>query len=66
VRSLELGRAGSLAVTGTGRGHGVGLCQWGARIMAYDGASAQDILSFYFPGTALGHAQPERERGHAG
>jgi stage II sporulation protein D len=65
VRSLDLGRPGSLAVTGSGRGHGVGLCQWGARIMAYDGASAQEILSFYFPGTALGHAQPERERGHA-
>ena len=59
VRSIALTRPGSLAVSGTGRGHGVGLCQWGARIMAYDGASTQDILSFYFPGTALGHASRE-------
>ncbi len=34
---------------GKGWGHGVGLCQWGARKMAEKGFSYQDILKFYFP-----------------
>jgi stage II sporulation protein D len=45
-----------LALAGTGRGHGVGLCQWGARSLGQTGATAQDIVSFYFPGTSLGRA----------
>jgi stage II sporulation protein D len=44
---------GRLIIEGAGRGHGVGLCQWGARFFAAAGASASDILSFYFPGTAI-------------
>ena len=43
-----------LVVEGSGRGHGVGLCQWGARYFAASGGSAADILAFYFPGTAIG------------
>jgi stage II sporulation protein D len=43
-----------LVVTGNGFGHGVGMCQWGAREMAAAGASAADIIAFYFPKTALG------------
>jgi stage II sporulation protein D len=54
VRTAELVDAGELRVSGTGRGHGVGMCQWGARVMAEQGASPQDILDFYFPGTSLG------------
>jgi stage II sporulation protein D len=46
-----------LALSGTGRGHGVGLCQWGARALAASGSGAKDIVAFYFPGTALGHAE---------
>ena len=42
-----------LLIEGSGRGHGVGLCQWGARFAAAAGLSAPDILAFYFPGTAL-------------
>ena len=53
VRSASL-NAGSLAITGTGRGHGVGLCQWGARRLAEHGAPALDVLAFYFPGTSIG------------
>lgn len=34
---------------GRGWGHGVGLCQAGAARMAFDGASAADILRFYYP-----------------
>lgn len=39
--------------TGKGSGHGVGLCQWGAKAMADEGKSYQDILEFYYPGTQL-------------
>lgn len=42
-------------IEGGGLGHGVGLCQWGARGIALDGASPSDILNFYFPGTQIGH-----------
>ncbi len=44
-----------LTIEGGGLGHGVGLCQWGARGMALTGASASDILNFYFPGTTIAH-----------
>jgi stage II sporulation protein D len=44
------------ALAGTGRGHGVGMCQWGARVMADAGTRASDIIAFYFPGTSLGRA----------
>jgi stage II sporulation protein D len=60
VRSLLItdlrSDATSTAVTidGGGLGHGVGMCQWGARGMAQTGRSARDILSFYFPGTEIG------------
>lgn len=46
----------TLALAGTGRGHGVGLCQWGARALGSAGRTAQDIVAFYFPGTTLGRA----------
>lgn len=39
---------------GRGYGHGVGLCQWGARGMAEQGYSARQILEFYYPGATLG------------
>jgi stage II sporulation protein D len=42
-----------VAIEGSGRGHGVGLCQWGARGMALSGAGASTILTYYFPGTAV-------------
>jgi stage II sporulation protein D len=41
-------------IEGGGLGHGVGLCQWGARGMAVAGATADTILNFYFPGTHVG------------
>ncbi len=40
-------------VEGGGLGHGVGLCQWGARGMALSGRSASEIVAFYFPGTVV-------------
>lgn len=40
---------------GSGAGHGVGLCQWGARELASRGESADAILAHYYPGTRLLH-----------
>ena len=55
IRDAMLARDGKvLALSGTGRGHGVGLCQWGARVLGQSGTSAENIVSFYFPGVAFG------------
>jgi stage II sporulation protein D len=40
--------------SGRGYGHGVGLCQWGAKGMADQGRTARQILEFYYPGTVPG------------
>ena len=40
-----------IVIEGAGLGHGVGLCQWGARGMALAGADVRTILTFYYPGT---------------
>ncbi len=39
--------------TGRGLGHGVGMCQWGAKALAEQGYDFAAILSFYFPGAQL-------------
>ena len=39
--------------SGRGYGHGVGMCQWGAKGMAEQGYTARQILEFYYPGTVL-------------
>ncbi|TBR22888.1 hypothetical protein EPO15_07100 [bacterium] len=39
---------------GRGYGHGVGLCQWGARAQADGGRSYTDIIAHYFPGAKVG------------
>jgi len=44
---------GEASFTGSGNGHGVGLCQWGAKQRALDGFSYKEILSYYYPGTEL-------------
>ena len=36
-------------VWGKGHGHGVGMCQWGAKILARKGLKYQDILKHYYP-----------------
>lgn len=38
---------------GRGFGHGVGLCQWGANGLARRGASAEQILAYYYPTSEL-------------
>ncbi len=39
----------SFVVHGKGWGHGVGMSQWGAKVMADSGKSAEQILKFYYP-----------------
>jgi peptidoglycan hydrolase-like amidase len=39
---------------GTGIGHGIGLCQRGAAALAAQGLSYRDILSRFYPNTAIG------------
>ncbi len=43
----------SLLLKGRGYGHGVGLCQEGAMVMATKGYGYEDIISFYYPGVKL-------------
>ncbi len=38
-------------LTGHGWGHGAGLCQIGAAVMAADGKDYEEILHYYYPGT---------------
>lgn len=38
---------------GQGYGHGVGMCQWGAKGMADEGKSYRNILAFYYPELTL-------------
>lgn len=40
-------------LTGSGRGHGVGLCQIGAAVMGEQGYKYKEILSHYYPGSAI-------------
>ena len=40
-------------IRGAGWGHGVGLCQIGAAVMAQQGYGYREILQHYFPGTRL-------------
>ena len=42
-----------ISFSGSGNGHGVGLCQWGAKQRALDGFGYGEILSYYYPGTQL-------------
>ena len=54
---FEVMRAGDKFVfRGSGFGHGLGLCQSGAHVMAARGASYRQILAYYFPATNVGGA----------
>jgi stage II sporulation protein D len=45
--------ATGVVLDGTGEGHGIGLCQAGAKAMAQSGASFREILARYYPNTTL-------------
>ncbi|MBV9079759.1 MAG: SpoIID/LytB domain-containing protein [Elusimicrobia bacterium] len=44
---------GGYAFAGDGWGHGVGMCQWGAKGQAEHGRSYRDILAFYYPSSEI-------------
>lgn len=43
----------SFTFSGSGLGHGVGLSQIGAKVMAQEGKSAEEILKYYFTGVVI-------------
>ncbi len=51
---FDVSRAGpNFIFRGSGFGHGLGLCQEGAHVMAARGSSYERILEKYFPGTSV-------------
>ena len=42
-----------IILEGSGQGHGIGLCQSGAKAMAEEGADFRQILSHYYPNTTI-------------
>src|SRR5207302_3274040 len=63
---FEVARSGlNFVFRGSGFGHGLGLCQEGAHVMAQRGANVQKILEKYFPGTRLKNEAESRRRGDA-
>ncbi len=46
-----------IVLTTSGYGHGVGMSQYGANVMAKSGSSFSDILAQYYPGTVLTKAE---------
>ena len=42
-----------LTLIGIGWGHGVGMCQWGAKGYAGHGKNAEEILKIYYPGAEV-------------
>lgn len=55
VHAAALQADGTVNIEGGGLGHGVGLCQWGARGLALMGADSPAILAYYYPGTGIGN-----------
>lgn len=50
---ITFGDDGVFHVTSHGSGHGVGMSQYGARALAAQGKSAEEILLHYYPGCTL-------------
>ena len=57
--------AKGVVLDGTGEGHGIGLCQAGAKAMARSGATFREILDHYYPNTTLVNGQVAPERSSA-
>jgi len=49
----EKGELTGIALYGGGNGHGVGMSQYGAKGLAAEGKTAEEIIKYYFPGTTL-------------
>ncbi len=52
------GTGNGITITGTGWGHGVGMSQYGAKAMAEQGYTYEDILLFYYTGITLERIVP--------
>ncbi len=48
---------GRYVFVGSGRGHGVGMSQWGAYAMAVRGAGYREILFHFYPGATVRHLE---------
>jgi stage II sporulation protein D len=55
--SRERGHLTGVTLRGTGNGHGVGMCQWGAIGRARAGQDYRTILRHYYPGTVVGFVE---------
>ncbi len=53
ARGGARGGMSGLVVSGSGYGHGIGMCQWGAIGRARAGQDFRQILSTYYPGTVV-------------
>ncbi len=47
IEELEI-TEDNLILSGSGYGHGVGMCQWGARALADEGWSCHDIVEYFY------------------
>lgn len=47
VEKIEI-KDGEVVMEGVGYGHGVGMCQWGARALAEKGKTAEEIVKYYY------------------
>jgi stage II sporulation protein D len=54
--TISRGDGDSWLFDGRGYGHGVGMCQWGAKEMGAAGFEAREILSRYYPSARIVHA----------
>jgi stage II sporulation protein D len=53
---------GNVVFSGSGYGHGVGMCQWGSKFLAAQGASFSQILRHYYPQENLGSSAPIKDQ----
>ncbi len=53
ISRAAAGRPRAFEFVGRGHGHGLGLCQWGARGRAEAWQSAEEILAAYYPGAIV-------------
>ncbi len=49
----DAGRLGQITIHGAGFGHGVGMCQMGAFMMAVQGYNYRQILAHYYQGVMI-------------
>lgn len=63
--TVEPGSDG-LSITTSGKGHRVGMSQYGAEAMAVGGSSYREILAYYYPGTVIEQISGQQQTGDGG